>query len=387
MTWDMNLRGFLPPHDPLETLAATAPDMQNVGIIAALENLSVMLPQMVEDRCVREEVVHQLRLSRFGEEFVGGANDAYAERAMLLYSYLASAYVYARHELPATRIPKEIAIPLRLFSERVGRPPILSYASYCLTNWRRIDPAKPIELGNIELLQHFCHAASGRSDERWFILVHVDIEAKAAEGLTAIADAATQVMLLTEIDATLLYDVFQRLVHSLTAMNRTLARMPEECSPDNYYKFVRPYIFGFKDLEYEGAYVERKTFRGETGAQSSIVPALLIALGIRHEDSMLTRHLTEMRDYMPPHHRLFLQNLEATMANNTLRDSAMRQPQFRPMYNECVSQLAEFRGKHFEYAVNYIAKKVDNPEGTGGTPYIAWLQQLRDETVGHLIPG
>ena len=38
-----------------------------------------------------------------------------------------------------------------------------------------------------------------------------------------------------------------------------------------------------------------------------------------------------------------------------------------------------------DYAVNYIEKKVDNPLGTGGTPYIPWLKQLIEETREFLL--
>src|SRR5262249_17530906 len=114
---------------------------------------------------------------------------------------------------------------------------------------------------------------------------------------------------------------------------------------------------------------------------------LLMALGIQHKDSMLTHHLREMREYMPPRHRAFLVALAERMKGNSLREAVGKFPRCREAYNECVRELLAFRTKHFEYAVNYIAKKVDNPEGTGGTPYIPWLHQLREETEAHLIPG
>jgi indoleamine 2,3-dioxygenase len=106
---------------------------------------------------------------------------------------------------------------------------------------------------------------------------------------------------------------------------------------------------------------------------------------------MLTHHLMEMRDYMPSEHRQFLSNLEEQAANTSsegvgLRNLALKDDVLKEIYNQCVEEIIAFRNKHFEYAVNYISKKVENPSGTGGTPYIPWLKQLREETESHLIP-
>jgi len=50
-----------------------------------------------------------------------------------------------------------------------------------------------------------------------------------------------------------------------------------------------------------------------------------------------------------------------------------------------LDEVYNFRTKHLEYAKNYIAKKVDNPTGTGGTPYIPWLSQLQEETKEQML--
>ena len=47
----------------------------------------------------------------------------------------------------------------------------------------------------------------------------------------------------------------------------------------------------------------------------------------------------------------------------------------------------EFRKKHLEFAVLYIQSKVTDPSGTGGTPFMQWLAQLRNETEAHKIPN
>ena len=81
---------------------------------------------------------------------------------------------------------------------------------------------------------------------------------------------------------------------------------------------VRPYIFGTKDnpnlkqgLIYEGEFNNKpQFFRGETGAQSSIIPFLDGALGIYHSNDNLRHYLNEMRDYMPPEHRKMIEDIE-----------------------------------------------------------------------------
>jgi indoleamine 2,3-dioxygenase len=71
---------------------------------------------------------------------------------------------------------------LRSVCSRLHRPPILSYDGYALANWKRFEPAGPIALGNIDTIQNFVHLY----DEHWFILVHVEIEARAATLLQSI---------------------------------------------------------------------------------------------------------------------------------------------------------------------------------------------------------
>jgi indoleamine 2,3-dioxygenase len=70
-----------------------------------------------------------------------------------------------------------------------------------------------------------------------------------------------------------------------------------------------------------------QSFRGETGAQSSIIPALDAALGIAHAEDMLHRYLKEMRHYMPPKHRGFIETVEA---GPSLRDYVLRHRDTHP---------------------------------------------------------
>lgn len=376
MLWNVNNGGFLPFSDPVAELH---PDLPGVDKI---EETARSLPDLVAAGNVRESLVLKLQdlPKTFNDVFIAvQCLPAHAERAMMLFSYFASSYIHAPGQPQANFLPKEIAVPLTEFAKIVNRPPILSYASYCLYNWERLDWEKPIELGNIKLLQNFT-LSDGRRDENWFILVHVDIEAKAAKGIAALNKLF--VKRKNEDVGVILADVYE----SLNGMYETLCRMPEECSTDVYYSKVRPYIFSYDSVVYDGCGGGRTplSYRGETGAQSSCIPAFQTALGVKHKNSMLTTHLKDMRNYMPLEHRNWLASLEAVTSVDNLRTLAEKNG-LKDEYNKCLGRLISFRTKHLEYAINYIQNKVTNPTGTGGTPYIQWLSQLVQETEEFML--
>ncbi len=306
------------------------------------------------------------------------------EIQMRTLSYLGHAYLWGQLETVA-RLPAKLATVWARVADSVGRPPILSYPSYCLFNFRKVDDAKPAFLGNVEIVQNFL----GGADEDWFILIHVDIEARAAGALRALPDLLDAA---DEGDADGLKKGLRAVQEALLAMNETMLRMPEACDPYIYYTRVRPYIFGTKSnpavpegVVYEGCFNdEPQFFRGETGAQSGIVPAFDALLGVSHEADPLKEYLLEMRRYMVPAHR---QLVEAIEERSTLRDRvrATTDADLRALYNACVHELFRFRAKHLEYAATYIHKQAAQAHnstavGTGGTPFMEYLARHRDET-------
>ena len=60
-------------------------------------------------------------------------------RAMLALSYIGMAYQWSEEEA-AHVIPSMLAKPWYEVGKLVGRPPILSYASYSIDNWYRLSP-------------------------------------------------------------------------------------------------------------------------------------------------------------------------------------------------------------------------------------------------------
>jgi len=279
--------------------------------------------------------------------------------------FLASAYINQVGEEPARLLPRNLAIPLCDVSARLRRPSILSYDGYALANWKRSRPDGPIALGNIDTIQNFVHLY----DEHWFILVHVEIEARAAVLLGAIDRVERALALgdLAAIDAAV-----RTIAGTVWGQVEVLRRIPEKMDPALYYKTFRPYIRFFEGVVYEGVDEAPMDFRGETGAQSSVVPTLVAFLKIPHRPSLLTDHLTDMRRFMPPEHRALIAHIEAMPSIRDLID--------RDAFNDALEALATFRETHLDFARRYIARWVADPRGTGGTPYLEWLGRLIDET-------
>lgn len=375
-------RGFLPP-DPRHDL----PDYPT------LNHVSRELPKLLSARMVRRFIDGQRQLL---PSLPAHWHDQDYRTAMRILSFAGHAYVWEVPDQPAATLPPQLAKPWYEVAQRLSRPPVLSYASYALDNWRRLDPAKPVQLDNMVLLQNFL----GGLDEEWFVVIHVQIEREAGPGLAGLVRAVNGAA-GNQVDEVLFG--LKSMALAQTSMLDTLRRMNERCDPYVYYNRVRPYIHGWKDslalpngLLYQGVepYAgQPQQFRGETGAQSAIVPCLDAGLGIAHAPDPLTVYLREMREYMPPPHRSFLQNLEKTsdhlgrpVLSGYIRDRRCTHPDLWAAYRLCVDLLAQFREIHIGYADSYIHRQhqahASNPTsvGTGGTPFMTYLQKHLDET-------
>ena len=321
-----------------------------------------------------------------------GMSDAQARMAMVRYSFLVQAYVWGAPDAPK-HLPEALAVPIVALADHLGQQPLLPYSSYVLDNWGLLDADMPISLDNVHMIQHFAEGL----DESWFVLIHVAIEARAGAALglfPALMDAADTG------DASECARLLEEMAPVWSDMNAIFDRMPDFCDPYVYFHRVRPYIHGWKDnpalgdgLIYEGvdAYGGKpQAFRGQTGSQSSIVPAMDALLGVSHKDDPLRRFLRELHIYRPPAHR---QLIDAVAARSSLRDvaAAAGAPALKEAYNEILNAVARFRTRHLEYAASYINKQSkggagnDADVGTGGTPFMKYLKKHRDESEAQLL--
>jgi indoleamine 2,3-dioxygenase len=355
-------RGFLPATDPLTAFPCGSP-------LSALDEIGRDLPSLVEDPHFRA-YARELTLPPCPDN----PDDPDGFRQLRLYyvrvGFLASAYVNHTSQPRASTLPANLAVPLCRVCTLLERPPILSYDGYALYNWKRFDRHKPVALGNIDTLQNFVHLY----DEHWFILVHVEIEAIAARILGAVARVAGAP---ESSRADQVNDALVTIASAVRDQVAVLQRLPEKMDPELYHRTFRPYIRFFEHVVYEGVSEGPMDFRGETGAQSSVMPALVSFMKIPHKPSVLTNHLADMRRFMPSRHRELLREIETMPA---IRDVADRRA-----FNDVLDQMAAFRETHYKWAQEYINRWTDDPRGTGGTPYMSWLKQLIDETRAYRL--
>ena len=367
MNLDILNSGFIP-----KVICEQLPEgFEDIELLAE-ELPKVLANEQITDRVAKletEKDISRLSLSEL-------------ERAMLLYSYIGHAYMWGKNKVENI-IPIQISKTWYDISQKLDRPPILSYASYALNNWKIANPDKPFDVENISIMQNFL----GGVDEDWFIMIHVAIEYEAKEILSSLKSFF--------LDKNLDKSYLQKALDSIKKINAIMNRMPEKCDPFIYYNRVRPYIFGWKNnpatpngVIYEGvdAYGgEPQIFRGETGAQSSIVPALDALLGVTHSNDPLREYLDEMRLYMPKEHRELLNGLDEWSKNE--RTKLDIDGESITIINELIKEVHTFRDKHLEYARVYIYEQSltndsnSNIVGTGGTPFMKYLDKHLQETV------
>ena len=374
-------RGFLCRHNPQDV---ALPDD-----LAVIERVAMSLPHLLPTGRVRELLGERLPLIELPLDRL---SDAEARMCMVHYSFMVQAFVWGEPNAPTT-LPANLAKPMAALADHLGQQPLLSYSGYVLDNWGLIDPDGPVDLDNIYMIQNFLNG----QDENWFVLVHVAIEAAAGRALAAFGPT---------IEASRAGDVRQtcslleQIGEAWKQINRLFDRMPERCDPYIYFERVRPYIHGWKDnpalpdgIIYEG--VEKygskaQAFRGQTGSQSSIVPAMDALLGVGHATDPLREFLDQLHIYRPPAHRRFIDDTRAASGVRAFVEQA-KDRALTEAYNTIIQAMADFRTRHLEYAASYINKQQrgasgnDTEVGTGGTPFMRYLKKHRDETSARLI--
>ncbi len=180
-------------------------------------------------------------------------------------------------------------------------------------------------------------------------------------------------------------DAFERLLVTYRKINESMESMWARSLPQDYLKY-RSFIFGTGPKKmnamfpggvvYEGVSEEPQYFRGESGANDSIVPTAdnLLEITAHMPNNDLTKTLRDFRSYRPKNQREFLAQLEARASLAGVRGFAMEgSARAKALYLLLVDQVREFRNRHWMFTKAYIIERTSYDIATGGSPILQYL--------------
>jgi indoleamine 2,3-dioxygenase len=183
--------------------------------------------------------------------------------------------------------------------------------------------------------------------------------------------------------------------------------------PSEYTAF-RTFIMGITSQSmfpngviYEGVSEKPLSFRGESGANDSMVgfqshfqtsssiftspvvlnhllpillplltfqiPLLDNLLQIAMPSTPLTTILHDFRSYRPGNHRAFLSHVASLSSSLSFKSYALASATSTLLYLKLLDQVRDFRYRHWCFTREYILKRTAHPTATGGSPIVTWL--------------
>ncbi|KAG8922687.1 hypothetical protein FRC03_009932 [Tulasnella sp. 419] len=346
-------------------------------------------------------------------------------RAHHVLTFILHLYIHSQPPLPADAqpeqtpfvIPPPVSIPLMELSKELSLPPILTYSDNVLYNWSLHNPQLPVSPSNLKIETTFSLTPS----EKHFYLTSARIELRGVEALEIMRSSMDEAFIGDSLALRRIAVYLRRLANVIEELTALLMAVRDECDPKVFYNEIRPWFRGWhaggREWLFEGVDEEdaRKYARmsGPSAGQSSLVHALDVFLGVDHAKphgpgSGHSSHadptfLMKMEQYMPRHHRAFLQHLRGSYQTSvraliTAAAAGGRPPtpEMKTMeeaYDAAVMALKKFRDGHIRIATLYIVSQArrgvkEEPQheepvvrGTGGTSLVPFLKECRDNTL------
>ena len=257
-------------------------------------------------------------------------------------------------------------------SEKLDVYPWLDYHyAYSLGNYVKKDSNSSLNWTNLDMACKF----TGSSDEIGFIMLHVYIN---------------------ELTPGLVGTVFDygknknnnslKLCGSIMESINKRRREMWTASRHERYNDFRIFIMGIKGnsnifgegLVYDKCFDNKpQNFRGQTGAQDSIIPMMDIFIGIvnYYPKNKLTEYLLDLRTYRPKCIQNFFQNLREYYTSNNIFENLMKTNNFEGLIYllKIVDEVYLFRNGHWQFVQKYIMENTRYAFATGGTPITTWL--------------
>lgn len=309
------------------------------------------------------------------------------------YAFLASAYLLEPCDLKYQKtqeyglgrdtLPENIAVPLAKLADKLGVKPFLEYTHYALTNWTMKDPNEGLIPENLQLIRKF----EGSTDEFWFVAIHIFMLKESGK----LVEYTYDILRAVEARDRKAFDkALANQLENSKKINLSMNRMWEGSDPKKYNTF-RTFIMGIKNqpmfpngVVYKGVSAEPKSFRGESGANDSIVPTLdnLFEVTANLPVNPLTDILKDFRTYRPKTHQEFVAFVENKARQLGVKKFAMEDPNSTVLYLANLDQIAEFRERHWRFTKEYIIKHSKHPVATGGSPITTWLPNQLGVVLG-----
>ena len=374
--------GFLPRTDPLEKLPPKFKELESL-----LERMPLQLKSGEPGLLARGEFGKAVKAELPLYDVAKITDSALLMALFRAFTFMTSGWLLEPTDLLRRQkqgefgegrdhLPKEIALPLTQIAEKIGAKPFMEYAqSYALYNYARIDKRKPVEYDNLRLITSF----SGLPSESGFILVHVDMVAHTKR---LVRHVITALDAISKDDRFTFEQSLAKLVDTMQSINACMEKMWKRSSPADYMKF-RTFILGTKNqmkifpkgVVYEGVSEEPQFFRGESGANDSIIPTVdnFLQLTEKMPNNEMTDILKDFRGYRPADHARWLQWVDSSAKELNVEKYCERSPRSLVSYMMLLDEVRDFRLRHWRFAKEYIIKRTPYPTATGGSPMATWL--------------
>lgn len=286
----------------------------------------------------------------------------------------------------------------------------MEYAgSYALYNYRLEDPKQGMHYNNLRLIRAFEHGLDPTSSEAGFVLVHIDMVKESGPLIAGVmksfevaSKASSELGTVSQREA--FNEGLSGVLSAMQKINGVMETMWNKSSPMSYTSF-RTFIFGitsqsmFPDgVIYEGLNDDKpQSFRGESGANDSMVPLMDNFLQVPMPNTPLTEILNDFREYRPSNHKSFLAFVKDRSSELDLRSFALglkASPSSdeekevlrvsRGLWLQILDQVRDFRWRHWCFAREYILKRTSHPTATGGSPIVTWLPNQLEAVLAEM---
>lgn len=263
---------------------------------------------------------------------------------------------------------------------RIDIPPFMSYAAaYSLFNYQFENPSVGFSTyENLRMIRAFERGLDPLSSEAGFVLTHVDIVKHTGgliEGAVGLLDSVA-----AKNSSEKLIDAFELMLNTMHEIEASMEKMWSHSKPKEYISY-RTFIFGITNqsmfpegVVYEGVSEDKPMFfRGESGANDSIIPLLDSLLQIPMPQNPLTEILKDFRNYRPKPHRDFLTYVRTRAEEVAVQEYCLGDLRTKVLYLRLLEHVRSFRWRHWLFAREYILRHTSYPTATGGSPIVTWL--------------